>query len=131
MNHLSLTGVELPVFFHNFTGYDSKHVIKSFSNLKADIIATTSQQIKCAMVTHKTENGEKMQTSKINFLDSYAFLNTRLEKLSVNLEESDKSPLSDYLKYKCLVKFRGINETNLLYEGRQRCDDKRFVSVLL
>ena len=47
-----------------------------------------------------------------------------MEKLSANLEESDKSSLSDYLKYKCLVKFRGIDETNLLYEGRHRYDDE-------
>ena len=50
-------------------------------------------------------------------------MNTSLEKLSLNLDESDKSPLSDYLTYKCLVKFRGINETNLLYEGCQRYGD--------
>ena len=91
MTHLSLTGFELPVFVHNFTGYDSKHVIKSFSRLKVDIIANTSERI-----NHQIENGEKMQTTKIKFLDSLAFLNTRLEKLSVNLEESDKSSLSDY-----------------------------------
>ena len=124
MKHLSLKGLALPVFFHNFTGYDSHHVIKSFSNLKVDIIGNTSERIKCAMINHQIENGEKIQTTKIKFLDSYAFLNTSFEKLSLNLDESDKSPLSDYLKYKCLVKFRGINETNLLYEGRQRYDDE-------
>ena len=124
MNHLSLKGMELPVFFHNFTGYDSKHVIKSCSNLKVDIIANTSERIKCATVNHQIENGEKMQSTKIKFLDSYTCLNTNVEKLSVNLEESDKSPLSDYVKYKCLAKFCGSNETNLVYEGCQRYDDE-------
>ena len=65
-----------------------------------------------------------MQTTRIKFLDSLAFLNTSLEKVTVNLEESDKSSLSDYLKYKCLVKFRGIDDTNLLYEGHHQYDDE-------
>ena len=73
---------------------------------------------------HQIENGEKMQTTKIKFLDLLAFLNTSLETLSVNLKESDKSSLSDYLTYKCLVKFRGIDDTNLLYEGRHQYDDE-------
>ena len=37
MNHLSLKGLELPVFFHNCTGYDSKHIINSVSGLTVDI----------------------------------------------------------------------------------------------
>ena len=85
INHLSLNGVELPVFLHTFTGYDSKHVLKNFSNLKVDIITNTSERIKCATVNHQRYHGKKMQTTKIKFLDSYAFLNTSLEKLYCQL----------------------------------------------
>ena len=122
MEYLSLKGVALPLFFHTFTGYDSKHVIKNLTNLTFDIIANTTQRIKCATSKYQLDNGEDLCTTKIKFLDSYAFLNTSLEKLSLNLDESDISPLSDYLKHKCLVKFRGSNETNLLYEGRPLYD---------
>ena len=124
MEHLSLKKVPLPVFFHNFTGYDSKHVIKSFANMNVDIIANTTEQIKCATIKHQLDNGEDVCSTYIKFLDSYAFLNTSLENLSLNLDEADKTPLSDYLKYKCLEKYRGINETNLMYEGRPRYDDE-------
>ena len=124
MEHLSLKKVPLPVFFHNFTGYDSKHVIKSFANMNVDIIANTTERIKCATIKHQLDNGEDVCSTHIKFLDSYAFLNTSLEKLSLNLDEADKTPLSDYLKYKCLEKFRGINDTNLMYEGRPRYDDE-------
>ena len=96
MEYLSLKNVPLPVFFHNFAGYDSKHVIKSFTNLNVDIIANTTEQIKCATVNHQLDNGENVYTTHIKFLDSYAFLNTSLEKLSLNLDEADKTPLSDY-----------------------------------
>ena len=47
-----------------------------------------------------------------------------MEKLSLNLDEADKTSLSDYLKYKCLEKFHGINDTNLMYEGQPRYDDE-------
>ena len=102
MEHLSLKYVPLPVFFHNFTGYDSKHVIKSFANMNVKSIANTTERIKCATVKHQLDNGEDVCSTHIKFLDSYAFLNTSLEKLSLNLDEADKRPLSDYLKYKCL-----------------------------
>ena len=124
MEHLSLKNVPLPVFVHNFTGYDSKHVIKSFSNVNIEIIANTTERIKCATIKHQFDNGKEVCTTKIKFLDSYAFLNTSLEKLSLNLDESDKTPLSDYVKYNCLVKFRGDIEMNLLCEGRHRYDSE-------
>ena len=101
-----------------FTDYDSKHVIKSFANKNVEIIANTTEWIKCATVKHQLDNGEDVCSTQIKLLDSYTFLNTSLEKLSLNLDEADKTPLSDYLQYKCLEKVRGINETNLMYEGR-------------
>ena len=71
---------------------------------------------------HQLDNGEEVCTTKIKCLDLLAFPNTSLEKLSLNLDVTDETPLSDYLKYKCLVTFRGDNEMNLLYEGRPRYD---------
>ena len=105
MEHLSLKNVPLPIFFHNFTGYDSKHMIKNFANLNAEIIANTTERIKCATIKHQVDNCEDVCSTKSKFLDSYDFLNTSLEKLSLNLDKADKTPLSDYLKYKCLEKF--------------------------
>ena len=66
MEHLSLKKVPLPVFFHNCTGYDSKHVIKSFANMNVEIIANTTERIKCATGNHQLDNGEDVCTTHIN-----------------------------------------------------------------
>ena len=108
MKHLSLKGVPLPVCFHTFTGYDSKHVIKSFANLNVESIANTTEQIKCATIKHQLDNGEDVCSTQIKFLDSYAFLNTSLEKLSLNLDETDETPLSDYLSTSVLKSFEEL-----------------------
>ena len=71
-------------------------------------------------IPRKTGNQEKKNTIKL--IDSFALLHRSLDSLSSVLEDSDKRDLDDYLKYKCLSKFRSKEEVDLLYEGRVRTE---------
>lgn len=65
----------IPVFFHNFTGYDSHLLVKEFSGLTGEInvIPTSEEKFISISIT--------LNKMKIRFLDTYRFMQSSLEKL--------------------------------------------------
>ena len=121
-NNLSLKGTSIPILFHNFIGYDSRLLMKHIEDLEVSVIAKSTEKIKCASIFFEQDG--KLQKGVARFIDSLAFLNSNLDKLSSLLLLEDKEYLGQYLLYKCLVKFRGRQAVDILYEGRQRHDDE-------
>ena len=119
-NILSLKGMSIPILFHNFSGYDSRLLMKHIEDLEVSVIANSTEQIKCASILFVRDG--KVQKGVARFIDSLAFLNSSLDKLSSLLLSEDKEYLRHYLMYKCVVKVRGRQAVDMLYDGRQRHD---------
>ena len=106
MNNLSLTGIELPVFFHNLKGYDMHHIIKEVQDRKVDVIGTSKEKLITAKVHLLREEddggediGKKFDITKLNFQckDSFAFMSTSLATLASNLEKKDLVSISEFV----------------------------------
>ena len=107
LNNLSLKGKELPIFFHNFKGYDMHHIIKGVQDRKADVIGTSKEKLMTAKVYLLKEEddggeyiGKKFDIIKFNyqFKDSFAFMNSSLATLASNLEKKDLVSVNDFMK---------------------------------
>jgi hypothetical protein len=72
-HHLDTADFEIPVIFHNFTGYDGHLIIQSLADLQK------IDGVKCI-----PQNGDSMMSisfAGLRFMDSIKFLNTSLDKL--------------------------------------------------
>ena len=97
-NNKMKTCTELPVIFHNFTGYDSHIILQNIQEkffeyekiqkiqIKTKIITkmkTIKPQLSC--IANNQENFKTITIKKLKFIDSYSFLNCSLDELVSNL----------------------------------------------
>ena len=73
----------IPVFFHNLKGYDSHLIMQAIGKMK-------NKRLNCIPQNH--ENYISFSMGKLDFIDTFQFLSTSLEKLVLNLakEGSEK-----------------------------------------
>ncbi|GFR01289.1 gastrula zinc finger protein XlCGF57.1 [Trichonephila clavata] len=80
----------IPVVFHNLRNYDAHHIIKCLGNFKDhefNILANNMEKyITFSMRKNIKENNV---TVSLQFIDSFQFLPTSLQKLVQNLKDSD------------------------------------------
>ena len=83
---ISAEKIKIPVIFHNLKGYDSHFII----NELGELIKKGEEGISIKVIA---QNAEKYMAFYINnhlsFIDSFQFMNSRLEKLAGNLSEDD------------------------------------------
>ena len=83
--------IKIPVVFHNLKGYDSHFIMNELGEF------IKGQDIKIDVIA---QNAEKYMAfylgNHIAFIDSLAFLNSSLDKLSSNLEDRDYIYTKDY-----------------------------------
>ena len=68
---------KIPVFFHNFSGYDSHHIFNNMSNLDKPP----------TVIAKSLENFISMEIEGLVIKDSLKFLNCSLDTLASNLKE--------------------------------------------
>ena len=107
---ISAEKIKIPVVFHNLKGYDSHFII----NELGDIIKKakeTEEEIKINVIAQNAEKYMAFYIGKhLSFIDSFQFLNSKLEKLASNLTEDDfiytKKYFTDPLQFN-LMKRKG------------------------
>ena len=72
----------VPIFFHNFSGYDCHLIFEHLINTAIEI-GFEKKDIK--IIPKSIENFICLQIGCIRFLDSYRFLSTGLDKLALSL----------------------------------------------
>jgi len=70
----------IPIFFHNLRGYDSHLIMEAIGKMK-------NKKINCIPQNH--EKYISFSLGKLEFIDTFQFLSTSLEKLVDNLAEKD------------------------------------------
>ena len=116
LNNLTLTGIPIPIVFHNFSGYDSKLIMQHVQELNVSVIAqqSSTEKIRCATLStpnrpdangyddddHDMEEEEeeigqkkKKEFNTLTFIDSLAFLNSSLDNVSSMLDDDHKHDL--------------------------------------
>jgi uncharacterized protein YbaR (Trm112 family) len=66
----------IPVFFHNLKGYDAHHIMNAIGKFK-------HKKINCIPQNH--EKYISFSLGKLDFVDTFQFMSTSLDKLSTNL----------------------------------------------
>ena len=82
----------IPVFFQNFRGYDAHLIMEAIGKIK-------HKKISCILQNH--EKYISFSMGKLEFIETFQFLSTSLEKLVINLTERDLSKfkhLNAYIK---------------------------------
>ena len=69
----------IPIVFHNLTGYDMHHVMRSLGGRGVQVMATTSERIITANITSEES------THGIKYIDSLNFMSASLAELANNL----------------------------------------------
>ena len=108
---ISAEKIKIPVVFHNLKGYDSHFII----NELGELIKKGEEGEEGISIKVIAQNAEKYMAFYINnhlsFIDSLAFLNSSLDKLSSNLEDKDfiytKKYFTDPVQFN-LMKRKGI-----------------------
>jgi hypothetical protein len=82
----------IPVVFHNLKNYDAHHVFRSFNKrIAAKYDKKGRQSFKnVKVIALNLERYVSFEIQCLRFIDSYQFLNSRLDNLVTNLPE--KSP---------------------------------------
>ena len=101
----------VPIFFHNFSGYDChlffEELLTSAYNLKLPI----------NIIPKSMENYVSVQVGCFRFLDSYRFLSSSLEKLITSLNDfpymQNEGLTDDFLKEKLAYPYEKFNLNNL------------------
>ena len=101
----------VPIFFHNFSGYDChlifEELLTSAYNLKLPI----------NIIPKSMENYVSMQVGCLRFLDSYRFLSSSLQKLITSLNDfpymQNEGLTDDLLKKKLAYPYEKFNLNNL------------------
>jgi len=78
---------QVPVFFHNLSGYDSHLFIKSLGKGEGRINCIPNNEEKYISFLKTIINGETKKNFDIRFVDSYKFMIARLDKLVGNLND--------------------------------------------
>ena len=75
--------LKIPVFFHNCKGYDSHFIIKEFSKKQHSYINKKNKEIvsKIDVVAANSEKFITFSYNKMQFLDTFAFMSSGLDKL--------------------------------------------------
>ena len=107
MNNLSLTGTEIPIFFHILKGHDMHHIIKELEERKVEVIGTSKEifiTAKVPLLKEDDDGGEEIDgkkpfdTSKLNYKLKDSFMNSSLTTLASNLEKEDLISIFDFVK---------------------------------
>ena len=101
----------VPIFFHNFSGYDChlifEELLTSAYNLKLPI----------NIIPKSMENYVSVQVGCLRFLDSYRFLSSSLQKLITSLNDflhmQNEGLTDDFLKKKLAYPYEKFNLNNL------------------
>jgi hypothetical protein len=94
---------KFPVFFHNLKGYDSHHIIKQIG----DYIKDNNDKLTC--IPCNMEKYLSFSWNNINFVDSFQFMASSLDKLANNLKTEDKKHCINYFKQNTdLITKKGI-----------------------
>ena len=111
----------MPIIFHNLRGYDSHLIIKELCNLNVDVSIIP--------------NGlEKYMSCVVNknliFIDSMQFMNSSLDSLVKNLNDSDLKHLSK--EFKDITQLDLVKQKGVYPYEYMDCFDKyqRFYSIL-
>ena len=104
---ISAEKIKIPVIFHNLKGYDSHFIMNELGEL-----IKKGEEISINVIA---QNAEKYMAfyigNHLSFIDSLAFLNSSLDKLSANLEDKDyiytKKYFTDPVQFG-LVKRKGV-----------------------
>ena len=86
---------KIPCFFHNFTGYDSHHVMKALEGFDIEKIRREKPRV----LAKSLEKLTSMQLGNLELKDSYQLLNWGLDRLVENLKEEGKKKISLYRKH--------------------------------
>ena len=85
----------IPIVFHNLSGYDGHFLIQHV----AQNIEGSTTVIPCTMEKYISFIKHVKDTKiRLNFIDSFRFLNTSLDKLAGYLDKSDKVILKSQFK---------------------------------
>ena len=101
----------VPIFFHNFSGYDChlifEELLTSAFNLKLPI----------NIIPKSIENYVRVQVGCLRFLDSYRFLSSSLQKLKTSLNDfpymQNEGLTDDLFKKKLAYPYKKFNLNNL------------------
>ena len=109
---ISAEKIKIPVVFHNLKGYDSHFIINELGNIIQKAKETEEEEIKINVIAQNSEKYMAFYIGKhLAFIDSLAFLNSSLDKLSSNLTEDDfiytKKYFSDPVQFN-LMKRKGV-----------------------
>jgi len=63
LNNVTLTGIPLPIVFHNFSGYDSKLIMQKINNMKVSVIASLMEKVKCETIFIDSEGQKEDNTT--------------------------------------------------------------------
>lgn len=108
----------IPVLFHNLKGYDSHLIIQALGN--SNIVENFDDINAIPQSSEKFISFSLYSSYPIRFIDSYAFLNTGLERLASFLQQSDFKYCTDvnmrrkgYYPYEYMNSFTRFHETEL------------------
>ena len=110
---ISAEKIKIPVVFHNLKGYDSHFIINELGDIIKKAKETEEEEIKIKVIA---QNAEKYMAfyiigKHLSFIDSFQFLNSKLEKLASNLTEDDfiytKKYFTDPVQFN-LMKRKGV-----------------------
>ena len=100
----------VPIFFHNFSGYDC-HLI--FEGL---LTSAYNLKLPINIITKSIENYVSVQVGCLRFLDSYRFLSSSLQKLIASLDTlkymNSEGLIDDLFKKKLAYPYEKFNPNN-------------------
>ena len=104
---ISADKIKIPVIFHNLKGYDSHFIMNELGEL-----IKKEEEISVNVIAQNAEKYMAFYIGKhLSFIDSLAYLNSSLDKLSSNLEDKDFIYTKDYFTDPVqfgLVKRKGV-----------------------
>ena len=107
----------IPMFAHNFSGYDGHMMLK---HLNMELLP---QDTKISSLPLNTEKVRTLQIGKFNFLDSYSFLQGSLDELTRNLTQAtDDLEILDQMN----LSFDDESRELLLRKGKKEKNDVKF-----
>jgi len=77
---------QLPVIFHNLSGYDSHLFIKNLGKTQGQIDCIPNNEEKYISFSNSVNDENNKFKYKIRFIDSFKFMSSSLDKLVNNLE---------------------------------------------
>ncbi len=88
----------IPIFFHNFSGYDAHFLVKELGIDKGEITLIPNNEEKYISFSKHIPYNSNGDTVELRFLDSYRFLSSSLSNLVKNLERSQFNNLKNWFE---------------------------------